>query len=230
MKQRKVFLIVLLFLLFFISSCMIHKSNQELEKPLEPTSYTIDFINNGYGEKPDSIENQTVIPQLPVLTFEGYSFLGWYLDEKLENKAIEGTKLTLDIILYAKWEKQKIPTPPVIDERYSITFINNGYGEKLDSIENQTVIPQLPVLTFEGYSFQGWYLDEKLENKAIKGTKLTSDIILYAKWEKILLEKLDVFYEIENTDSFGEIQIEVTCGQNVTTYYMYSLTKIDIEK
>ncbi|MCM1131425.1 MAG: InlB B-repeat-containing protein, partial [Anaeroplasma bactoclasticum] len=174
--------------------------------------------------------NQTVIPQLPVLTFEGYSFLGWYLDEKLENKAIEGTKLTLDIILYAKWEKQKIPTPPVIDERYSITFINNGYGEKLDSIENQTVIPQLPVLTFEGYSFQGWYLDEKLENKAIKGTKLTSDIILYAKWEKILLEKLDVFYEIENTDSFGEIQIEVTCGQNVTTYYMYSLTKIDIEK
>jgi hypothetical protein len=39
-------------------------------------SYTISFFINGYGQQPDDITNINVIPELPVLTEEGFIFEG----------------------------------------------------------------------------------------------------------------------------------------------------------
>ena len=71
----------------------------------EVITYDISFENNGFGSAPSTIEYVTEIPQLPILSNEGYNFLGWYSDEALTNPVAEGDTLTNDLKLYAKWEK-----------------------------------------------------------------------------------------------------------------------------
>ena len=39
-------------------------------------SYTVSFFINGYGQQPVDIVNITVLPELPVLTEEGFTFDG----------------------------------------------------------------------------------------------------------------------------------------------------------
>lgn len=71
--------------------------------PPQPISYTVTFDSNG-GSGIDSVEvwkvEPLVRPSNPV--YEGYEFLGWYLDETefTFNEIIEN-----DITLHAKWEK-----------------------------------------------------------------------------------------------------------------------------
>jgi uncharacterized repeat protein (TIGR02543 family) len=64
-------------------------------------SYTISFFINGYGQQPDDITNINVIPELPILIEEGFTFGGWFTDEELTSSAVVGTELTSDITLYA---------------------------------------------------------------------------------------------------------------------------------
>ncbi|MDD6879374.1 MAG: InlB B-repeat-containing protein [bacterium] len=69
---------------------------------------------------------------------------------------------------------------------YSITFNTNG-GNNIDRqiLENNEVTQSvLPVK--EGWSFAGWFTDEDLTNEFVFGDILTEDIVLNAKWVKII--------------------------------------------
>ncbi len=68
-------------------------------------SYTVSFFINGYGQQPVDLVNITVLPELPVLTEEGFTFDGWFLDEDLTIKAEAGMEITSDILLYAAWAR-----------------------------------------------------------------------------------------------------------------------------
>ena len=68
-----------------------------------------------YGNSPSSItlEKNTALTeeQLPELTYEGYDFGGWFLgDEKIE----AGYKVSEDITLVAKWDKQATTDPVTV--------------------------------------------------------------------------------------------------------------------
>ena len=76
------------------------------ETPSTPTEkkYTISYNANGHGTAVNAVSDVTELPtELPELTAEGYNFWGWYLDAEFKNAAIEGTKITKDTTLYAKW-------------------------------------------------------------------------------------------------------------------------------
>lgn len=71
---------------------------------------------------------------------------------------------------------------------YTITYVINDHGEQLENLTEQTNLPDsLPVLSEEGWIFEGWYttntFDEDSEAKA--GAELVEDTTLYAKWSKI---------------------------------------------
>ena len=123
-NMRKIFIYGVIFLsLFILAGCTDETktpivdatTTPTLEPTLTPTeetptptivnTYDITFENNGYGEKPNDIKDITVVPQLPVLSNEGYNFLGWFTDEQMTKAANEGETLTADLVLYAKWEK-----------------------------------------------------------------------------------------------------------------------------
>lgn len=124
-----------------------------------PNGYTVEYSNN----------NQTEV--------------GTYV-VKAQIKDSTGNvvkTLAARIVITASSDK---PTPtPGPTEKYTITFDNKGHGTNPETLTEQLIIPSsLPTLTEEGYSFDGWYLDEECVTLVKPGDSLTQNIILYAKW------------------------------------------------
>ena len=70
---------------------------------------------------------------------------------------------------------------------YQITYEINGHGEQPEALTEVTALPStLPVLTADGYKFEGWYLEAEFTTLAIAGSKLSSNITLYAKWTEVI--------------------------------------------
>lgn len=155
--------------------------------------YIIDLeLNGGVSENiPDSYDG-TVDIVLPIPTFAGYEFKGWYenpefMGEPVE-KILKGS--TGNKEYYARWE--------TID--YKITYeLNGGEIENTPNsytVESQTIVLQIP--SKDGFVFKGWYetpefLGEKIE-KIVAGS--TGDKELFAKWEEIKDEQTDRDYYI----------------------------------
>lgn len=68
------------------------------------SGYTINY-STSVGTAPDSKSNITTLTEdeLPTLSADGYTFVGWYTDEALTQEATAGDELTDDVTLYAKW-------------------------------------------------------------------------------------------------------------------------------
>ncbi len=179
MKKIKLISLALITLLF-ITACSCSKIKE----------YTITFDSNG-GTKISSqtIKENDLVNKPSDPTREGYTFNGWYNGKV---KYDFNTKVTENLNLTAKWTKNETVTPDdnkepekeeVVVKTYTVTFNTDG-GTKLSSIkvkENDLITkPDTPVK--EGYNFLGWYLNNKTYNFS---TKVTSDITLLAKWEKV---------------------------------------------
>ena len=124
-------------------------------------SYNISFFINGYGQQPDNLTNISVLPELPVLTEDGFIFDGWFLDEDLTILAEVGMKVTSDLTLYASWSRNRGRTAgsgnssgyAIIDTdlvepgggsgNYTITFVMNGYGTQLPPLTNMAALPKI---------------------------------------------------------------------------------------
>ncbi len=147
--------------------------------------YQIEFEINGHGTKPDAIVDVTSIPKLSALQEEGFTFIGWYLDAECTQLAKEGTRLEKNIKVYAKWEE--------IIKTYEVSFENNGFGISQEKLTEATQLPEiLPVLTEEGYRFDGWFLDEEFKVPAIPQMVLEKDTTLYAKWTKLFYISFEI--------------------------------------
>ena len=141
------------------------------------------------------------------LSYDGYSFKGWY--DKTTDKRITGIRSTDegDIVLVAKWVKKETSDS---DKYYNITFDSNG-GTDVDAIEvkegDEAFLPK-PVKP--GYTFIGWYNgDTKIDNDYI----YMSDMTLVAHWEETTIYRTIIF----NTDGGNTIKsIQVKDGETVT--------------
>lgn len=101
----------------------------------EPKEFKVSFDSNG-GSKVEEVVT-SIIESEPVTKKDGYTFLGWYLEESFINKVTFPFEVTKDQTLYAKWE-ENIPA--------SISFNVNEEGiltsvEGISEINNEVVIP-----------------------------------------------------------------------------------------
>ena len=139
-------------------------------------SYTIYFNSNGGStvEEIDAQYNEEITaPEEP--TKEGYTFKGWYTDQECTNKYVFNKMPNHNITLYAGWDKNT----------YTVSFNTNGGTELMPILveqQDKVVSPSDPTKT--GYTFKGWYTDQGLINLYDFNTEITSNITLYAKWEK----------------------------------------------
>ena len=146
---------------------------------------------------------------------EGYTFLGWFVNDKLFDFS---EPITSDTKLVAKF---KINT-------YTVSFDNDGVITK-ESVDykNKVSEPSEPVK--DGYVFLGWYKDDKLYdfNSLVK-----EDFTLYAKWEQDNIGKVTVLHYLMGTDgkySSEPYLVEVLTGEigsvvspNTNTYTGFS--------
>ncbi len=131
----------------------------------------VTFESNGGSEVSGQIvvEGKTVTePEAPAKN--GYSFVGWFTDETLENEFDFATEITEILTLYASWG-------------YSVTFETNDGSEVSGQIvvEGKTVTePEAP--TKDEYTFLAWFADSDCTTAFNFSTEITANTTLYAKW------------------------------------------------
>lgn len=145
----------------------------------EPTGekYTITFETNGGSSiKPlQRYEGAAITaPEAPTKT--GYSFDGWYSDEKLTNEYTFTKMQANSFTLYANW----------IANEYSVTFDANG-GECITNnitVTYDSTYGTQPVATRSEYGFGGWYTTPEGGEIVESTTRvtITENQILYAHW------------------------------------------------
>jgi len=153
------------------------------------TVYTISFNTNGGNEVvSQQIEEGEKVTKPVDPSKEGYEFLGWYLNGKYFNFE---TEVEGNLTLEARWKKivEDNKDDDKEDEvtKYTVTFNSDGGS----TVAKQTVEegkkatePKAP--TKKGYTFKGWYLGSTKYNFS---NKVTKNITLKAKWEKVEEEK-----------------------------------------
>lgn len=67
---------------------------------------------------------------------------------------------------------------------YTATFVTNG-GSEIAPLQNVTSVDDAPQPTRDGYTFDGWYTDEALTEKADFPFTLKANTTFYAKWALI---------------------------------------------
>lgn len=134
---------------------------------------TISFNENG-GDGVTNIKvKKGEVVTLPEISKEGYSFDGWYVDDK---KVEEKTSFDKDTLLIAKWTEYV--------KEFIVTFDSNG-GTEISSItlrDGETLtLPEPP--TKSGYKFVSWVDNNSMP--IYTGALLEArDITLYAIWEE----------------------------------------------
>ena len=173
-------------------------------KYVEVKVYTVKFDSDGGSKIEDQKvnENKTVKePNEP--TKEGYVFENWYLNNQ-EYDFKE--KVTSDITLKAKWIEDKNV------KKYTVKFDSDG-GSKINNqtvIENKRVnVPITPAKN--GYRFVEWQLNGR---KYDFNSKVTKDITLTAKWEKIA--NYTVKFKTDSNAPYNYAYKTVTSGDKVS--------------
>ena len=150
--------------------------------------FDVTFNNNGFGDFIQGINDIKKLPELPILEAKGYTFGGWYYESDYNTLAKKDDVLTKDVTLYAKWEETV----------YTI-YYNDYQHSGITSIKNKgDKILELPNLTVDGYTFDGWYYESNYNTKAKIGDVVESDITLFASW---IANKYTVSFDYQIVDS-----------------------------
>lgn len=110
-----------------------------------------------------------------------YTFDGWYLDETFTTALTTNFRPMENTTIYAKYTILKYEIMYMLDG--GINSLNNP----LEYTSKDNITLEDP--TKEGYVFKGWYTEPTFEEiskiDTIDGT-LKADIVLFAKWEKVI--------------------------------------------
>lgn len=149
--------------------------------------YTIKFDSNG-GESVKShiYSVESADFTLPSIRKEYYDFIGWF-DENGKKYEVISSKNPQDATLYARWKATE----------YTIVYILDG-GENAENptiytVESDEIVLNEP--TKDGYTFDGWFVDESKIERIVKGSH--GDLILTARWTENIVVPLSDF-AVEN--------------------------------
>lgn len=110
-------------------------------------------------------------------TQTGLVFKGWFTDEDLTEAFDWNTAITENVTLYAKWEAQKLTIEFETNGGSAVEDAEFNYGSRLST----SLFSNRPTKT--GYVFDGWYLDEDLEEPIDFTVNVTEGFTAYAKWK-----------------------------------------------
>jgi uncharacterized repeat protein (TIGR02543 family) len=171
-------------------------------------TYTVTFDKNGgdteANPKTKSVkEPATTIDALPAApTRASYSFTGWNTADGSGTAFEAATEVKADITVFAQWKT------------YTITYVTNppsgsstyNFNGAVPATQNGVTIifPATPPShLINTYLFVGWYKDEACTNRAIKGTPISADTTLYAKWFLASLGKIVTLEDRPVADNYS---------------------------
>lgn len=144
--------------------------------------YTVTYESNGGSTVPSQTVKYNETANKPAdPTKSGYTFAGWYTEEKLTNKYDFATPVTGNITLYAKWTRNYTPrpyTPPTVvipdDDALGLNTTNHfayivGYG-------NGKVRPQNNITRAEVATIFFRLLTDDVRDENLTKTNRYSDV------------------------------------------------------
>ena len=176
--------------------------------PVPPDCNITLKANNGEPDTTIIVLTGEFIPRPAVPVREGYTFIGWYIDEECTTAwNFEVNKVEGHMTLYGGWE-EKAPEP----SEYEITFkLNNGQPDSTVSVEEGSLVPRPAVPVREGYTFIGWYIDSGCTSAWNFDTdRPTADMTLYGGWEKTAAPEGDDYH----SDFMGLVEALLSDSNN----------------
>lgn len=133
----------------------------------------------------------------------GYAFAGWYLDDALVTKNPYVTVPAEDLSLYAKFTRNEFELVVNTNNEENAAHISVPY----DTLVTEEYIRQnLGGVSYFGYTFKGWYSDEKLNTPFEEFRMGTQSVQIYAQWEinsyTITVDEQGGSYEGEIPETF----------------------------
>ena len=169
----------------------------------EPVTYSVKFMNGSTLHSSETIIKDNVAEKPTNPTKEGFNFICWSTSSSSKQEFNFNTPITSDLILYAYFEEiiVDIPTPEPVT--YSVTLMDGSAVHFSDSIVegNKMTKPTNP--SKAGFNFICWSTSSSSKQEFDFNTPITSDLILYAYYEEIIVEK-DYQINITNFGGYNE--------------------------
>lgn len=149
----------------------------ELVAKWDINQYTVKFVSDHGSFADQTIEHGKLIDtgKLTIPPVEGYTFDGWYADEKHTTEFDFTKPITSNTTVYAKWTAND----------YEVSFVTeHGDAPTSQNVPYNKTATNPGELTAEGYTFGGWYADEDRTIEFDFTKPITHDTKVYAKWEK----------------------------------------------
>ena len=166
----------------------------------------VTFVTNDPENTLEPMYTGTGSIELPDISKEGYA-LSWWKDAEFTQE-FDGTGITEDITVYAKWEKL-----------HTVTFDTNG-GNTIDPVQTTGIIDFTEINPVKGqYAFAGWYLDKQCQNPFDINSAVAADTTLYAKWNSM------IYSESFDSESYNSgLDIANTQRPTNTEYFTNAVT------
>lgn len=157
--------------------------------------YTITYDSSpGTAVEPSYILEGNTGYSLPSPTLTNEVFMGWYTNPERTIPFDPTDPLTENITLYALYS----------DLYHTVHFVTSG-SQVSDLIVDHFDYFTLPSTLKEGYSFDGWYIDDSYTSKYTP-SPVVQDITLYAKFTQINYFDISyyLFDQLYRTDQYQE--------------------------
>ena len=136
---------------------------------------------------------------------EGYTFGGWYQEDKCVNVwNFANDKVTASLTLYAKWTKTETPAP----QQCTVTFNSQG-GSAVASlqVDKGTAAAKPADPTRSGYTFGGWFKESSCTTAWSFSSPVTENLTLYAKWTQIENNRTSYSITVRSDIRYGEVRV-----------------------
>ena len=140
-------------------------------------SCTVSFDSNGGSSvAAQSVNYNTAASKPADPSMTGYTFAGWFTGKDCKTAYDFNSNVTGNITLYAKWNINSC----------TVSFDSNGGSSVATQSVNYNTAASKPAdPSMTGYTFAGWFTDKDCTTAYDFSSKVTGNITLYAKWDKI---------------------------------------------
>ncbi len=163
--------------------------NETAMRFLRRVEYEVKFdSNSGSAVQSIVVINGKTIEKPTDPTRDGYTFIGWYTDEKFMTPFMFGTQpVTADTVLYAQWGQKVFG-----QDEFSVKFDAGDHEGAVEIASKQTVGGKLYGLETpirEGYEFKGWWYSQtgkadELTARVTDNTVFKESTTLFAVWRE----------------------------------------------
>lgn len=164
----------------------------------EPCTVTFDRLDGSTPETRSAYKGGTVSAPSGV-SRPGFLLDGWFTDLALTRRFDFSTRLTGDLILYARWNIAR-----------TVTFMSRGEEAEVKTVADGDTVSQPALRGPRGYVLTGWYTNAACTTAYDFSRPLTGNLTLYAGWQS--LEEYTVSFDRLD----GSVETTVICYSGET--------------